>query len=86
LRSENGDEIVVIVGKGKKKVLFYNEKNSADNIQVEEDIVKYWRDVDVGGMDETKVDDYLEKQGIASMKDVFARQHPGGGGHSQVLA
>jgi len=63
---------VVIVGKGKKKVLFYNEKNSADNIQVEEDIVKYWRDVDVGGMDETKVDDYLEKQGIASMKDVFA--------------
>lgn len=61
-----------MVGKGKKKVLYYNEKNSADNIVVEEDIVKYWRDVAVDGMDETKIDDYLEKQGIASMKDMFA--------------
>lgn len=61
-----------MVGKGKKKVLFYNDKNSADNITVEEDIVKYWRDVEVGGMDETKIEDYLEKQGIASMKDLFA--------------
>ena len=61
-----------MVGKGKKKVLFYNDKNSADVITVEEDIVKYWRDVDVGGMDETKIEDYLEKQGIASMKDLFA--------------
>ena len=67
-----GDEIVVFVGKGKKKVLYWNDKNSADNIVVEEDIVKYWRDVDVGGMDETKIDDYLGKQGIASMKDAFA--------------
>lgn len=67
-----GDEIIVMVGKGKKKVLYYNDKNTADNIVVEEDIVKYWRDVAVDGMDETKIDDYLEKQGIASMKDLFA--------------
>jgi transcription initiation factor TFIIE subunit beta len=62
----------MLVGKGKKKVLFYNDKNSPDNIQVEEDIVKYWRDVPVEGLDETKIEDYLEKQGIASMKDAFA--------------
>ena len=40
-----------------------------DYIQVEEEIVKYWRDVPVEGLDEAKIDDYLEKQGIASMKD-----------------
>ena len=60
------------MGKGKKKVLYYNDKNSPDNIQVEEDIVKYWRDVAVDALDEDKIDDYLEKQGIASMKDAFA--------------
>lgn len=60
------------MGKGKKKILYYNDKNSPENIQVEEDIVKYWRDVAVEGLDETKIEDYLEKQGIASMKDAFA--------------
>ncbi len=44
-----GDEIIVLIGKGKKKVLYYNDKNSPDNIAVEEDIVKYWRDVAVEG-------------------------------------
>lgn len=43
-----------------------------DGIQVEEDIIKYWRDVSVEGLDENKIDEYLEKQGIASMKDAFA--------------
>lgn len=71
---------MILVGKGKKKVLFYNDKNSADNIVVEEDIVRYWRDVAVDGMDETKVDDYLEKQGIASMKDAFANNRTQVGG------
>jgi transcription initiation factor TFIIE subunit beta len=51
-------------------VLFYNDKNSADNIEVDEEIIKYWRDVPVEGLDETKIEDYLEKQGITQMKDV----------------
>lgn len=59
------------MGKGKKKVVYYNEKNTPDiNLQVEEDIVKYWREVAVDGMSETQIEDYLEKQGIASMKNV----------------
>jgi transcription initiation factor TFIIE subunit beta len=66
------DEIITIVGKGKKKVLYFNEKNPSENIQVEEDIIKYWREVPVEGLDETKIEEYLEKQGIASMKDAFA--------------
>lgn len=60
------------MGKGKKKVLYYNDKSVSENMQVEEDIIKYWRDVPVEGMDESKIDEYLEKQGIASMKDAFA--------------
>lgn len=61
------------MGKGKKKVLYFNDKNSAENIQIEEEIVKYWRDVAVEGLDESKIEDYLEKQGIASMKDAFEK-------------
>lgn len=64
------------MGKGKKKVLFYNEKlTGAENIQVEDDIIKYWRDVPVEGLDETKIEEYLEKQGIAQMKDTFAQKN-----------
>jgi transcription initiation factor TFIIE subunit beta len=40
---------------------------------VEEDIIKYWRDVPVEGLDDEKIEEYLEKQGIASMKDAFAK-------------
>ncbi|CAF0709200.1 unnamed protein product [Brachionus calyciflorus] len=64
-----GDDIVVMMGKGKKKVLYYNDVKSAENLQIEEDIVKHWRDVGVDGLDETKIDEYLENKGITSMKD-----------------
>ena len=60
------------MGRGKKKVLYYNDKNSPENIQVEDELKKYWRDVAVEGLDELKIEEYLEKQGIASMKDAFA--------------
>ena len=48
------------------------DKNSPENIKVEEDLVRYWRDVPVDALDENKIEDYLEKQGIASMKDNHA--------------
>lgn len=60
------------MGKNRKKVLYYNEKNPAENIQVEEEIIKYWRDVAVEGMDEAKIEEYLTGQGLTSMKDAFA--------------
>ena len=61
-----------MIGKEKKKVLYYNDTKSIENLQVNEDIIRFWREVAVDGMDENKIDDYLEKQGIASMKDAFA--------------
>lgn len=64
-----------MVGKGKKKVLYYNDKTSQEiNLQVEEDIVKYWREVAVEGLSEINIEDYLEKQGIASMKDALTNK------------
>jgi transcription initiation factor TFIIE subunit beta len=57
------------MGKSKKKVLYFNDKSASENIQVDEELVKYWRDVAVEGLDEAKIEEYLEKQGIASMKD-----------------
>ncbi len=55
-------------GKGKKKVLFFNDKTANENAQIDEDLVKYWRNVAVDGMDEAKIEDYLEKKSITSMK------------------
>lgn len=51
----------------KKKILFYNDRSA--NLNVEEDFQKLWRSVTVDAMDDAKIDEYLEKQGIRSMQD-----------------
>lgn len=51
----------------KKKVLFYNDKSC--NLNVDEEFQKLWRSVAVDAMDDAKIDEYLEKQGIKSMQD-----------------
>lgn len=38
-------------------------------MQVDEDFQKLWRSVAVDAMDDGKIDEYLEKQGIRSMQD-----------------
>jgi transcription initiation factor TFIIE subunit beta len=50
------------------KVLYYNDKYC--RYSVDEEFQKLWRGVSVEGMDERKIEDYLEKQGITSMQDV----------------
>lgn len=51
----------------KKKVLFYNDKSC--NLNVDDEFQKLWRSVAVDAMDDAKIDEYLEKQGIKSMQD-----------------
>ncbi|KAG4078705.1 hypothetical protein HA402_015295 [Bradysia odoriphaga] len=51
----------------KKKVLFYNDRSA--NLTVDEEFQKLWRSVAVDAMDDGKIDEYLEKQGIRSMQD-----------------
>lgn len=64
-----GDNIVYVTRPNdKKKVLFYNDQYCKFN--VDEEFTKLWRGVSVEGMDERKIEEYLEKQGITSMKDI----------------
>lgn len=64
-----GDNIVYVVRPNdKKKILFYNDKYC--RFSVDEEFQKLWRGVSVEGMDERKIEEYLEKQGITSMQDV----------------
>ncbi|KAG1680222.1 General transcription factor IIE subunit 2 [Nymphon striatum] len=70
-----GDSIITISRPtDKKKILFYNDK--ACHFTVDEDFHKLWRSVAVDGIDDGKIEDYLEKQGITSMQDLGAKVVP----------
>jgi len=63
-----GDAVIFVTRPiDKKKVLFYNDKNF--HFEVDDEFQKLWRSVAVDGIDESKIDEYLEKQGITSMQD-----------------
>ncbi|XP_057333202.1 general transcription factor IIE subunit 2 [Microplitis mediator] len=51
----------------KKKIVFYNDKGTT--MQIDEEFQKLWRAVAVDAMDDQKIDEYLQKQGIRSMQD-----------------
>jgi len=51
----------------KKKVLFYYDHTT--DLDLDDEFVKLWRSVSVDGVDEAKIEEYLAKQGIASMQD-----------------
>lgn len=51
----------------KKKILFYNDRTA--NFAVDEEFQKLWRSATVDAMDDAKIEEYLEKQGIRSMQD-----------------
>jgi len=60
-------EIVTITRQDKKKVLFYKDRHS--EINIDEEFIKLWRSVAVDGIDDAKIEEYLDKQGIRSMQD-----------------
>lgn len=47
------------------KVVYYNDKNAT--FKVDEEFQKLWRGVAVEGLDEIKIEEYLQKHGITSM-------------------
>ncbi|KAG8189408.1 hypothetical protein JTE90_020222 [Oedothorax gibbosus] len=64
-----GDNIVCVTQPiSKKKVLFYNDKGT--QFTVDEEFQKLWRSVAVDGLDDEKIEEYLQKQGITSMQDI----------------
>ncbi len=58
----------------KKKVLFFNDKQV--NAPIDEEFQKLWRAVAVDGIDDSKIEEYLEKQGIRSMQDTSVKTLP----------
>lgn len=65
---QNQNEIVFITRPiDKKKILFYNDRSAA--LPIDDEFQKLWRSVAVDAMDDAKIDEYLEKQGIRSMQD-----------------
>ncbi|VEN38422.1 unnamed protein product [Callosobruchus maculatus] len=65
---DNQNEIVFITRPiDKKKVLFYNDRTAT--LPIDEEFQKLWRSVAVDAMDDQKIEEYLDKQGIRSMQD-----------------
>ncbi|XP_034938775.1 general transcription factor IIE subunit 2 [Chelonus insularis] len=58
----------------KKKIVFYNDKTT--QLPIDEEFQKLWRAVAVDAMDDQKIDEYLEKQGIRSMQDHGPKKLP----------
>ncbi|CAH1708632.1 transcription initiation factor IIE subunit beta [Aphis gossypii] len=62
------NEILYVCRPGdKKKVMFYNDKSAT--IEINEEFKKMWRSIAVENMDDEKIEEHLEKQGISSMQD-----------------
>ncbi|RWS05613.1 general transcription factor IIE subunit 2-like protein [Dinothrombium tinctorium] len=67
------DSVIIITRPvDKKKIVFYKDKSM--QFRVDEEFQKLWRSVAVDGIDETKIDDYLQKQGITSMQDLGVKK------------
>lgn len=45
-------------------------------MHIEEEFQKLWRSVAVDGIDDNKIEEYLEKQGIRSMQDTSLKVMP----------
>lgn len=70
-----GDQIVVITRPvDKKKIVFYNDKSV--QIKIDEEFQKQWRSAAVDGIDEQKIEEYLQKHGIATIGDVGRKLNP----------
>ncbi|KAL2750661.1 transcription initiation factor IIE subunit beta isoform X1 [Vespula maculifrons] len=67
LKSLQNEILLITRPLDKKKIVFYNDKTA--HFPIDEEFQKLWRAVAVDAMDDQKIDEYLEKQGIRSMQD-----------------
>lgn len=67
LKNLQNEILYIIRPLDKKKIIFYNDKTA--QFPIDEEFQKLWRAVAVDAMDDQKIDEYLEKQGIRSMQD-----------------
>ncbi|XP_014666815.1 PREDICTED: general transcription factor IIE subunit 2-like [Priapulus caudatus] len=63
-----GDQIIQVTRPTDKKVvLFYNDKSLS--FSCDEEFQKLWRSIPVESIEDQKIEEYLQKQGISSMQD-----------------
>lgn len=67
LKHRAGEIVFITRPVDKKKILFYNDRTS--NFAVDDEFQKLWRSATVDAIDDAKIEEYLEKQGIRSMAD-----------------
>merc|ERR1712183_679324 len=69
VQSLTGDGKIIQIPRpcDKKKVLFYYDHTT--DFDIDEEFIKQWRSVSVDGVDDAKIEEYLDKQGIRSMQD-----------------
>lgn len=67
LKSRAAEIVYIARPNDKKKILFYNDRTC--NFTVDDEFQKLWRSVTVDAIDDNKIDEYLQKQGIRSMQD-----------------
>ena len=61
------EAIISVQRSDKKQILFFNDRSLDFN--VDEDLQKLWNSVQVSGLDQSKIEDYLQKHDITSMQD-----------------
>ncbi|GMS84624.1 hypothetical protein PENTCL1PPCAC_6799, partial [Pristionchus entomophagus] len=74
-----GSEVIVIptqVNKRKDKVIFWNDPYT--NFEVDDDFKSLWRMVSVDHLDEKKIEEYLVKHGIDTMRDLAPKKNMAG--------
>lgn len=64
-----GEEIAIVTGKGKKKVLFYIDKSVVEDITLDDELIRHWHAVSLPNLDETKIEEYMKNQGIVSVQN-----------------
>ncbi|XP_014227147.1 general transcription factor IIE subunit 2 [Trichogramma pretiosum] len=67
LKNLQNDIITIVRPQDKKQIIFYKDRTA--EFPVDEDFQKLWRAVAVDAVDDAKMTEYLEKQGIRSMQD-----------------
>jgi len=69
VQSLTGDGKIIQIPRpcDKKKVLFYYDHTT--DFDLDDEFIKQWRSVSVDGVDDSKIEEYLDKQGIRSMQD-----------------
>lgn len=73
VKSLSDTVLQIVTPHDKKTVLFYNDKSF--DLNVDEEFKQLWRTVSVEGVNEGKIEEYLQRNGITSMsadKKIFA--------------